>query len=639
MTSMDFTVFKIAAICVSLVSSLYMVLRKRFDKPQSKILLVIIADMVITALSDTVAKMVRAYAVASPFTVGVEEIAGYVYFIVHTALGPLFVMYVLSVCSVHAHRNAARNNLIAIPFFLLELIAVTNPLTHWVYWYGADLSFNRGWAVYVFYAVGVFYLFLGIYQLFAHWRALTPLKRKALIFFFLMTVLGVGLQLAIPAFCVELFAESLAVLGVVMFVENEDEFIDTEIGVHNRQALKMTLDSLTALKKPFCVLAVRVSTVEAFSRVDKTIITQNAMAEILAEYFKSVAPWYHIYRTAPTSFALLDPNMDEQNASNLAREIARRFGMSWKYGELDIELHAVVALANVPRDLATPDDVFYLIDTSVPHVAEGTVLQGVGLNYLMRRAEVERAVQRGFEENEYEVHYQPVLNADGSICAAEALMRLNDKVLGNIPPDEFIEAAERIAAVESIGEFALRQACAFLESGVPQKLGIDHINVNLSVIECMQTDFADRVCGIVSEYNIDPSLVGFEITESVAASNYESLEHAMGRLKHNGHSFAMDDYGTGYSNVNALLVLDFDLVKIDKSVLWEAEKSDIGMTILETSVEMLRNTGRSVLVEGVETAEQAALLHRLGIDYYQGFYYAKPMPKDDFVAFAEHRPA
>ena len=99
-----------------------------------------------------------------------------------------------------------------------------------------------------------------------------------MIFFFLMTVLGVGLQLAIPAFCVELFAESLAVLGVVMFVENEDEFIDTEIGVHNRQALKMTLDSLTALKKPFCVLAVRVSTVEAFSRVDKTIITQNAMA-------------------------------------------------------------------------------------------------------------------------------------------------------------------------------------------------------------------------------------------------------------------------------------------------------------------------------------------------------------------------
>ncbi len=218
-------------------------------------------------------------------------------------------------------------------------------------------------------------------------------------------------------------------------------------------------------------------------------------------------------------------------------------------------------------------------------------------------------------------------------CSAEALMRLHDSVLGNVPPFEFIEVAERMGLVDEIGEFALREVCSFIASGVPSALGIDHINVNLSVIQCMQAGFAERIKEIVESYDIDPSMVTFEITESVAARDYKFLAGVMGTLKGCGHRFAMDDFGTGYSNMHSLVALDFDVVKIDKSVLWDAEKSESGLVVLTSAVSLARNVCCDVLVEGVETKAQVELLHSLGADYYQGYYYARPMPKEEFASF------
>ena len=630
--------FDIGAFFVCLTCLVYMHWHGRRGKLQSKVLLAMIIDLALTAASNAAAALIRAYAVASAASVAAVEVAGFLYFVTHAALAPLFALYVMMVCGSTASQHAVSSIIMGIPFVALELLAITNPITHWVFSYGPDLTYYRGWAGYVFYAVGMFYLVLGFVQLVRRWRALTPVKRRALGFFFLMAIAGVVVQLVVPELRIEMFAESLAVLGVLMFVENEDEIIDSETGVYHRQALEMDLDTYTSQRDPFYIVAVRVLNADAFSRLGKVNLTTGALGGMMAEYFKSVVPWYRIYRTAPTRFVLIDPSMNEEKAFKCARIVSDRFLKSWTYSDMEVDMRAVVALARVPKDLRTAEDVFYLVDTPVPPVAEGVVLQGEGLNYLMRRAEVERAVHCGFEENGYEVYYQPVVRPDGTVRSAEALMRLTDSQLGSVSPIEFIEAAERLKLIDGIGDIALRQVCEFLQSGVPQQLGIESINVNLSIIECMQTDFVERVRKTVAEYGVDPHAVGFEITESLASSDYDFLKHAVAKLRSDGHLFAMDDFGTGYSNMHSLLTLDFDVAKIDKSVLWDAEKSNVGMAVLEYSVGLLRSIGSKVLVEGVETESQLGLLQRLNVDYYQGFYYAQPMPKNEFVAYVEqHR--
>lgn len=636
--AMGLMAFNIGSFFVCLASLIYMLVRRRWEKTQSKLFIIIIITTMVAAISDIVAVALRTYATASAATFIGLNIAGHVYFITHTAMVPLFLLYVLSVCVATMRTDWRRNNLIGSLFYFSELLVITNPLTHWVFSYGADLSYIRDWGVYVLYIVGMLYFIMSIIELRRNWRALTVTKRRGLTYFFGMGIIGTIIQLVVPNAHVELFAESLAFLGVLMFVENEEDLLDSELGVYNRSALEMDLDMASNTGKKTYVIAVRVTNIDAFSHLGGLTYATQSITSMIAEYLKTLVPWYRIYRTAPARFVVFDVQMSQDRALEVAQQIAGRFKSSWRFRDIDVDLNAVVALACIPDDLSTTEDVFYLVDTPVPPISTKDVLTGKDLGYLMRRADVERAVQRGFEENGYEVYYQPICDINGVPYAAEALMRLHDKTLGDVSPFEFIEVAERLGLIEQIGEFALREVCDFMASGTPQRLGINHISVNLSVIQCMQVGFPAYADHVISSYGIDPGLISFEITESVAASSNEYLGRVMTQLKVSGHRFAMDDYGTGYSNMHSLVTLDFDVVKIDKSVLWDGEKSDMGLVILENSVRMLRSIGCEVLVEGVETDSQVRLLQNLGVDYLQGFLFAKPMPKDTFVSFVEqHR--
>ena len=631
-----FTAFEIGAVLICLTCAVYLSLCRRFDKLQSKLFFVIVLDIAIAAASDVAAEFARSYASADPNVGLYVQIAAYIYFVSHTMLAPLFFLYVRVVCRETSGLTSLRANLIGVPFYVVELIALTNPITHWMYSYDSNLALVRGWGVYLTYAVGFLYLAFGLAQLFRRWRALTPERRRALMYFFFMVVFGVIVQMLVPGMRIELFAESLALLGLMMFVENEEDFIDFEMGVYNRHALEMELSMLEKSTRSYPVIALRVTNVESYAHVGGSTLSPHHISVEIAEYLKTVMPWYCIYRTSASRFVMLNSRKSFEEMRECADTIARRFDQGWKFRDINLDLHVVVALARIPEDLPTASDVFYLTDTPVPPQTDSGVLTGEDLGYLMRRAEVERAVQRGFDEGTYETYYQPIFDKDGKVVSAEALMRLHDSVLGDVPPYEFIEVAERMGKVEEIGAVALRDVCMLLKTGVPQRFGVCRISVNLSVIQCMQNDFANQVVEQIEKSGVDPGLVTFEITESVAAGDYGFLERLMSGLREREHRFAMDDYGTGYSNMHALVALDFDVIKIDKSVLWDAEKNEMGMIILQNAVLMMRDIGCEVLVEGVETEEQVKILHALGVDFYQGFFYAKPMPRDEFLAFLEN---
>ena len=161
------------------------------------------------------------------------------------------------------------------------------------------------------------------------------------------------------------------------------------------------------------------------------------------------------------------------------------------------------------------------------------------------------------------------------------------------------------------------------------------INVNLSVLQCMRDDFVQHIIGIVEEYGIPKSFINFEITESVSASDYDLLSDVVRKMKEQGFQFSMDDYGTGYSNMHSLFSLDFDIVKIDKSILWDSEKSERGQIILENCVHMIKQMKRKILVEGVETKAHVEKLQNLGVDFYQGYFFSKPINKNQLLEYCK----
>ena len=617
---------------VCLTALVYMVLHHRTDKTQSKLFIVIIVNILVGAICSSAAEIVNSYGFTSESAHMVSMVSNYFYFVVHTALGPLLLLYVAYVCGSEPRFTSPRSQLAAIPFYLTELLALTNPLTNFLYSYDANFTYTREWGMTVLYVVGALYLIVAFVLLIFRWNAVTPLKRRALLFFFVMAGIGILVQMLNRAIRLELFMESIALLGVMMFVESEEDVIDSMCGIYNREGLRVDLDRYERRTSSYSIIALRVTNADMLARVGGTRAAE-AMTIAVSDYLKTLMPWYRVYRTSPARFILVDPHLTAKDASAIAHKIAERFQGTWDYNDTTVDLRAVVVHARVPEDLATSGDVFYLNDTPVPTVKDKLVLEGDDLNYLIRRADVERAVQNGFETNGYEVYYQPIFGADGKPHSAEALMRLTDAELGPVPPYEFIEAAERIGAIERIGDFAMNEVCAFLASGVPSKIGIERISVNLSMIQCMRAGFTTHMEGIVDSYGVSKNAVVYEITESMAAGDYEFLGGIMRRLHGVGHLFAMDDYGTGYSNMHSLISLDFDTVKIDKSILWDAEKSEVGKVLLEHSVNMMRQVGSAVLVEGVETESQVELLRALGVDFYQGFFFARPMPKREFIEF------
>ena len=422
--------------------------------------------------------------------------------------------------------------------------------------------------------------------------------------------------------------------GLMMGVENEDDRLNATLGIYNRVALERDLTAFIKHSRTLRLIVIRITNLDNISRMtgsENTILISISVAE----YLKKLIPTQYIYTANPGNFVLTLFDMEELEVYELVQDIRSRFEDPWKFEDNEIPLSATIFITGIPGRIKHTSDVFYMLDSTIPTDLEKATLEGDDLDFLLRRAALESAVSRGLDENSFEVYYQPTYNLDGSLHGAEALLRMHDSEMGNLFPDEFIPVAEQIGMIGDIDDFVLEEVCKFAASGIPAKYNMDCINVNLSVLQCMKPDFVEHITEIVERSGVDKGFINFEITESVAADDYRQLSRVVTDLKNNGFLISMDDYGTGYSNMNAIFSMNFDVIKIDKSILWSAEKGDLGQIILENSVRMIRQIKKKILVEGVETEKQLKMLRDLEVDYLQGYYYSKPIPKDEFIALID----
>ena len=192
--------------------------------------------------------------------------------------------------------------------------------------------------------------------------------------------------------------------------------------------------------------------------------------------------------------------------------------------------------------------------------------------------------------------------------------------------------AERSGIIFELGDFVLEEVCKFLNSGIPVEMGIETLNVNLSAIQCTQPSYAERILQIVSRYDVNPERINFEIMENAATTDFDGLEVFIKTLSGHGFHFSVDDYGIGYSNVHSIFSLDVDVIKIDRTILWEAEQTKVGRIIMESSADMIRRMGKKLLISGVESKAQVDLAQEFDVDYLQGFYFSNPVTQNEFIS-------
>jgi C_GCAxxG_C_C family probable redox protein len=241
---------------------------------------------------------------------------------------------------------------------------------------------------------------------------------------------------------------------------------------------------------------------------------------------------------------------------------------------------------------------------------------------------VEENMESALEDNQFKMFIQPKYNvATGEIVGAEALVRWFNPERGKIYPNDFIPIIEENGFIKKVDYFIWREASKLIRRCADAGVKDFPISVNVSRHHLKDTNFVEELEKCIKEFGIDKKLLELEITETV---NDQLISHMAYRLKREGFTLLMDDFGSGYSSLNVLLETPFDVIKLDKKFMDNMMTSKKGRTILEYVVAMADAMGLGLVAEGVETAAQVALLKKIGCYVVQGYYYSKPMPQEEF---------
>ncbi|MDR0197891.1 MAG: EAL domain-containing protein [Oscillospiraceae bacterium] len=243
---------------------------------------------------------------------------------------------------------------------------------------------------------------------------------------------------------------------------------------------------------------------------------------------------------------------------------------------------------------------------------------------------IEYEIVSALKHSEFELYYQPKISfKTGEIIGAEALIRWNHPKRGLIQPYEFIPIAEDVGIIMKIDEWGLRQACNQNKYWQIKGYKPIKVSVNISKVQLYKTDIVKTIKHTLMESNLDPKYFEVEITETMAVQDIEHTIDMLRNIKKLGVSVSMDDFGTGYSSLSAIKQLPIDVLKVDRSLIYDICENPASEKIAQAIIEMGKAMKFRVVAEGVETQEQWDILQRLGYDEAQGYFHGKPLATAD----------
>lgn len=255
------------------------------------------------------------------------------------------------------------------------------------------------------------------------------------------------------------------------------------------------------------------------------------------------------------------------------------------------------------------------------------------------RVSLRSALQQAIEQDQFELHYQPQIHApSGRVVGVEALIRWQHPERGNIPPSDFISLAEDTGQIIPISDWVLTTACQDAQQINAMGGGPITMAVNISPMQFQRPGFIASIKQVLADSGLTPALLEFEITEGVLMDSAEQAIQALQDLRELGVHIALDDFGTGFSSLSYLKRLPINRIKIDRSFVRDVITDRYDAAIIDGVVAMAGKMGLEVLVEGVETLAQFAYLEQRHCDYFQGYYFARPMPLEALCAFLASPP-
>lgn len=533
------------------------------------------------------------------------------------------------------------------PVIVETFFVVSNFFNHRFFYYTNEeaegLVYHRGDLIWVFIAVGYYYVLFSMVHIIICYvkKRLSDVKYTALMVVFPINVITFQIQRMYPALLTQMFGFAITVLILSFFVINPVENLDMETGAKSYTAFRNAIGNVFMSGDDAFVI---------FGKLQNISSIRSALGyDMYMALLRQIAD--NFYSHLKGNFKV-DLNLFYLKNGLFAYVIRGDYHVS------EIEKDVQIILPKL-RDLFVVDGIRLKLDFAICGVAipreigserqlirfSETFDYAIPINEYIRYSEVapekdfivrnniDRIISDAIKNEKFEMYYQPIYSTkEKAFISAEALIRLKDEQLGFVSPALFIPAAEKSGSILQIGEFVIRDVCRFLAQGDAANSGIRFVEVNLSVVQCMQANMAEKIQEILKEYNIDPGRINFEITETASDYLADAVLRTMNDISVNGNGFSLDDYGSGYSNLGRVMSFPYRIIKLDKSLV-DGLGDSRSYEVMRQTIILLKSLGAEIVVEGVEDEDKALWFAEMGCEYIQGYYYAKPMPEREFIDF------
>ena len=560
------------------------------------------------------------------------------YFLFHTTLSLAFGLYIISVTNGNLKNNKVLNVLFFIPYTVAELLILTNHWTGWCFYMDAQSIYHRGPLMLLLYGLGAFYIVVGFVTFIRHMKAITRADSIAVGLFIIIAALGIVVQAVKSDWLVELFAEALACLVIMMVLEEKAGHIDQMTALLNRFAFSENVKRRISGKQPFDLVIIKVTGIGNLVKRFNERTTDEFLLQF-ATYLSVTATTGTVYSYRRGEFMATFENVGEE-ASSYAEKVLERFHSSWKLSGVEILMDGMVAVVNAPKDIQSYDEIEDLMSAYAsyqPSEKGSCLIPHEEVRSMILLHEYEDSLRHVVAEQELAVYFQPIYSLkDKATISAEALLRVPVAPFNAISPEIYIPIAEKTGLIREIGLFVFEEVCKFLKEDSLRSSAIRYIELNLSIYQFLSQSLVQDFEGIRKKYGVPASKINLEVTESGNALDKDEVLRTLEEFRSLDYTLSLDDFGTGYSNFVRMVRCKFDNIKIDKSILWDLGKEENGLETLRSLTSFIKLQGSSIVQEGVETKEQLDLAETCDVDYIQGFYFGKAMPKDEFYQYLEN---
>ncbi len=658
--------YPICAMVILLILMLHFFSKRQLPVMRNRFFSAAILIACTSAIFEFFAAMVLRYSTDVPLVL--SYIVLILFYLLRLSFPAMMVFYVLSVSKNLKIRNLWGIFLLMVPTAVGTCIILFTPITNHFFTCENGV-FRTGMFFSVLHVVTTLYAVACILYAAVRKVHFTTSAFRTVAGFSLLGVGSAVLEIAWPGNNVASMAIAAAMLIAYLSLPKPESVIDHLTGLLNLDAMMAYTDELIEREKRFYVLVMKVENVRRINSIFGYTIGSLTLRNV-ADYLSTFSPdlrersrlrrhsadyegkgnmpaadarlmektlppaW--AFRMMSNQFAVVSTS--ESTHEQILSFLHDRFEEPWHIRGLELNLMLTVAEMKETGSFASGSDLYKVVEIVLPAVPKGdtVTVSERELSRIERDVGLEKALEKAIAEEELLVRFQPVFSVNtGKYEKVEALVRFSHEEYGDVPPSEFIPIAEKRGLVAQIDEFVLKKACEFLKTAKKEGTEIEYVSVNLSLTVMASSAFPRKACAIVDEYGLEHRKIVFEIPEAALLTSILLILENLTQLASLGFSFALDNVGLGPGDLGRLAVLPLSIVKLDRSVLEEAESSPRSRILFENTIDVLRKMEIRSVVVGAETATQADWIAKCSPDDIQGFYYARPMDAKGCLAFIQ----